>query len=137
MDDFINIRPVGHFCSDVRESRSVGPSIWTRYHIDSIANSGRRRFGTSTPQGDFRKAYYFNSKEDHPHLATMKEAIVKKDLTVEIVDSPIPQPGPDQVVIKVIASGSNPKDWCVTVTITYPAKQLCPLKGWRFNAGLT
>ncbi|KAF2090918.1 GroES-like protein [Saccharata proteae CBS 121410] len=41
----------------------------------------------------------------------MKEAIVHNADKVEIVDSPIPQPGADQVVIKVIVSGSNPKDW--------------------------
>ncbi|KAF2139997.1 uncharacterized protein K452DRAFT_59154 [Aplosporella prunicola CBS 121167] len=41
----------------------------------------------------------------------MKEAIVYTPDKVEIVDSPIPTPGPDQVVIKVIVSGSNPKDW--------------------------
>ena len=27
------------------------------------------------------------------------------------MDSPIPTPGPDQVVTKVVVSGSNPKDW--------------------------
>jgi NADPH2:quinone reductase len=42
----------------------------------------------------------------------MKEAIVHKGTVVEIIDSPIPEPGPDDVVTKVIVSGSNPKDWC-------------------------
>jgi D-arabinose 1-dehydrogenase-like Zn-dependent alcohol dehydrogenase len=41
----------------------------------------------------------------------MKEAIVSKGPKVEILDSPIPEPGPEQVVIKVVVSGSNPKDW--------------------------
>ncbi|KAI1849152.1 hypothetical protein JX266_005113 [Neoarthrinium moseri] len=41
----------------------------------------------------------------------MKEAIVSKGPTVQIVDSPIPKPGPDDVVIKVVYAGSNPKDW--------------------------
>ncbi|KAF2273109.1 GroES-like protein [Westerdykella ornata] len=41
----------------------------------------------------------------------MKEAIVSKGPKVTIVDSPIPEPGPDQVVIQVVASGCNPKDW--------------------------
>ncbi|KAI1209337.1 GroES-like protein [Annulohypoxylon truncatum] len=41
----------------------------------------------------------------------MKEAIVSKGLKVEIVDSPIPKPNADQVLIKVVVSGSNPKDW--------------------------
>lgn len=30
---------------------------------------------------------------------------------MSIVDSPIPEPKDDQVVIKVVVSGSNPKDW--------------------------
>ena len=42
---------------------------------------------------------------------TMKEAIVSAGPKVEIVDSPIPVPEPDQVVTKVVVSGTNPKDW--------------------------
>lgn len=41
----------------------------------------------------------------------MKEAIVSKGPKVEIVDSPIPLPGNNEVCIKVVVSGSNPKDW--------------------------
>ncbi|KAK7186669.1 hypothetical protein DPSP01_001025 [Paraphaeosphaeria sporulosa] len=44
-------------------------------------------------------------------MSTMKEAIVSKGPSVKIVDSPIPEPGPEQVVIQVVVSGSNPKDW--------------------------
>ncbi|KAH7042136.1 chaperonin 10-like protein [Macrophomina phaseolina] len=40
----------------------------------------------------------------------MKEAITDGK-QVEIIDSPIPAPGPDQVIIQVMASGCNPKDW--------------------------
>lgn len=43
----------------------------------------------------------------------MKEAIIYKGTNVKIVDSPIPKPGKGQVVIKVVYSGSNPKDWYV------------------------
>ncbi|CAJ2499708.1 Uu.00g025610.m01.CDS01 [Anthostomella pinea] len=43
----------------------------------------------------------------------MKEAIVAKGCKVEIIDSPIPKPNADQVLIKVVVSGSNPKDWKV------------------------
>ncbi|KAF2198248.1 GroES-like protein [Delitschia confertaspora ATCC 74209] len=43
----------------------------------------------------------------------MKEAIVDPETNVKIVDSPIPEPGPEQVVIRVVVSGSNPKDWKV------------------------
>ncbi|KAF2151827.1 GroES-like protein [Myriangium duriaei CBS 260.36] len=41
----------------------------------------------------------------------MKEAIVSKGPTVTIKDVPIPKAGQGQVVIKVVVSGSNPKDW--------------------------
>ena len=41
----------------------------------------------------------------------MKEALVSVGPKVNIVDSDIPKAGKDQVVIKVIFSGSNPKDW--------------------------
>lgn len=47
----------------------------------------------------------------------MKEALVAQDITVTIKDVPIPEPGPNQVVIKVIVSGSNPKDWYVYILI--------------------
>lgn len=43
----------------------------------------------------------------------MKEAIVHPGPKVEIVDSPIPKPNADQVLIKVVVSGTNPKDWKV------------------------
>lgn len=41
----------------------------------------------------------------------MKEAIVSGGPRVSIVNSPIPEAGPDQVLIRVICSGCNPKDW--------------------------
>ncbi|KAK8016920.1 hypothetical protein PG993_015109 [Apiospora rasikravindrae] len=42
----------------------------------------------------------------------MKECIILKGPTVKIVDSPIPEAKrPNDVVIKVVVSGSNPKDW--------------------------
>ncbi|KUJ20667.1 GroES-like protein [Mollisia scopiformis] len=41
----------------------------------------------------------------------MKEAIVDKGPKVTIHDVPIPKPNADQVLIKVVYSGSNPKDW--------------------------
>jgi NADPH:quinone reductase-like Zn-dependent oxidoreductase len=43
----------------------------------------------------------------------MKEAYVNPDLSVEIKDVAMPEPGPGQVLIKVVVSGSNPKDWYV------------------------
>jgi NADPH:quinone reductase len=42
----------------------------------------------------------------------MKEAFVNKGPTVVIKDVPIPNPTtPDHLIIKVVVSGSNPKDW--------------------------
>lgn len=41
----------------------------------------------------------------------MKEAIVAKGPKVSIHEVDIPKPNADQVLIKVVCSGSNPKDW--------------------------
>lgn len=57
-------------------------------------------------------------------MPSMKEAIVAKGPKVTIQDAEIPEPKPDQVVIKVIVSGSNPKDWYVTILFT--SKSLNP-----------
>ncbi|KUJ10114.1 GroES-like protein [Mollisia scopiformis] len=41
-----------------------------------------------------------------------KQVIVQSSIeAVEIIDTPIPTPQHDQIVIKVIVSGTNPKDW--------------------------
>lgn len=49
----------------------------------------------------------------------MKEAVVAQGPKVTIVDSPIPKPGRNQIVTKVIFSGSNPKDWKLPGTFRY------------------
>ncbi|KAK4217425.1 chaperonin 10-like protein [Rhypophila decipiens] len=42
----------------------------------------------------------------------MKEAFVSEDLKVQIIDTPIPElTAPDQILIKVVVTGTNPKDW--------------------------
>ncbi|TVY21582.1 Trans-enoyl reductase fsr4 [Lachnellula arida] len=41
----------------------------------------------------------------------MKELLVKAGPKVTVINSPIPTPNADQVVVKVVAVGSNPKDW--------------------------
>lgn len=41
----------------------------------------------------------------------MKEAFVNQQIEVEIRDSPIPKPAAGQVLIQVVVSGTNPKDW--------------------------
>lgn len=47
----------------------------------------------------------------HSAHLKMKEAIVSKGPKVNIHEVPIPRPNADQVLIKVVYSGSNPKDW--------------------------
>lgn len=59
-------------------------------------------------------AKYIHSSSRHSSILksfNMKEAIVAKGPKVTIHDVPIPKPNADQVLIKVIVSGSNPKDW--------------------------
>ncbi|KAL8861112.1 MAG: hypothetical protein Q9178_002326 [Gyalolechia marmorata] len=41
----------------------------------------------------------------------MKEVIVHPGTRAELIDSPIPTPGAQQVVIKVVVAGVNQKDW--------------------------
>lgn len=43
----------------------------------------------------------------------MKQVInlAEPEVSTKIVDSPIPEPEPKQILIKVVVSGSNPKDW--------------------------
>ncbi|KAH6976357.1 chaperonin 10-like protein [Ilyonectria sp. MPI-CAGE-AT-0026] len=41
----------------------------------------------------------------------MREAVYDKDLQVEIRDVPRPSPGPGQILIRTVVSGTNPKDW--------------------------
>jgi NADPH:quinone reductase-like Zn-dependent oxidoreductase len=52
-------------------------------------------------------------EEEEEEEEEMKEAQIAKDLVVTIKDVEIPQPGPKQIVIRVVVSGSNPKDWYV------------------------
>jgi NADPH:quinone reductase-like Zn-dependent oxidoreductase len=41
----------------------------------------------------------------------MKSAFFNRDLHVEIRDVPVPTPGPGQLLIRTVVSGTNPKDW--------------------------
>lgn len=41
----------------------------------------------------------------------MKEAFVDVNIKVQVKDSPIPKPAPGQILIQVVVSGTNPKDW--------------------------
>lgn len=43
----------------------------------------------------------------------MKSAVIHAGPKVVVEDVPIPKPGPKQVLIQIIYSGSNPKDWKV------------------------
>ena len=57
----------------------------------------------------------------------MKEAFVNKDLTVTIKDTQIPVPEAGHVLIRVVVSGLNPKDW--KMPLVWPAD------GTPFNQG--
>lgn len=46
-----------------------------------------------------------------PPDTMMKSAFVSGGPKVEIRDVPIPKPGPGEVLVKFVYSGSNPKDW--------------------------
>lgn len=81
-------------------SRIIRPSRSTA-RLDLLSNQFR------VPVNNISKSF---SVTPSPPVK-MKEAIVRKGTNVEIIDSPIPTPGKDQVVIKVEYSGSNPKDW--------------------------
>jgi NADPH:quinone reductase-like Zn-dependent oxidoreductase len=42
----------------------------------------------------------------------MKSVIVKAHpLRCEVLEVPVPQPGPDEILVKVVCCGSNPRDW--------------------------
>ncbi|KAJ5378113.1 uncharacterized protein N7496_005522 [Penicillium cataractarum] len=43
----------------------------------------------------------------------MKQAFVDKTVTVAVRDTEVPTPQPGQVLIRVVVSGTNPKDWKV------------------------
>jgi len=41
-----------------------------------------------------------------------KQVIVQSSIeAIEIIDTPIPTPGDNEIVIKIKVSGTNPKDW--------------------------
>lgn len=75
-------------------------SYFCSFMLSSIRMSATRRLSSITTQTTRRSS-------------TMKEAVVGKGPKVQIIDSPIPKPGPGQIVTKVVYSGSNPKDWFV------------------------
>lgn len=56
----------------------------------------------------------------------MKEVLISVGpggaLSSQIVDSPIPVPGPQQVVIRNVVAGTNPKDWKYPVIMHQMAK---------------
>ncbi|KAK2687203.1 hypothetical protein QWA68_014248 [Fusarium oxysporum] len=65
----------------------------------------------------------------------MKEAIIHKGTEVEIVDSPIPEPKPDEVIIQVVVSGCNPKDWKLPEWTGIPLNQGDDIGGVVYKVG--
>lgn len=63
----------------------------------------------------------------------MKEVFIYSGPRAEIIDSPIPTPpNADQLVIKVVVSGTNPKDWKV---IPRPLNQGDDIAGIVYEVG--
>lgn len=52
----------------------------------------------------------FNFQHQLSHFK-MKEAIIDQNISAIIWDVDIPTPAPAQVLIRVVVSGTNPKDW--------------------------
>jgi NADPH:quinone reductase-like Zn-dependent oxidoreductase len=50
----------------------------------------------------------------------MLEALVTPDLTIQLSKISIPKPGAGDVLIKVLVSGSNPKDWKIPKWLVAP-----------------
>lgn len=66
----------------------------------------------------------------------MKEAIVAKGLGVTIQDVAIPEPQADQVIIQVVVSGSNPKDWKIPELVPdYNANSGDDIAGYVHSVG--
>jgi hypothetical protein len=72
------------------------------------------RFKTKRRLTFTNRYYILRYLENLPRLDTMKEALVQPDLSVRIVESPIPTPGPDEITIQVVTLGINPIDWKAT-----------------------
>lgn len=76
-----------------------------RYSItcESIHKTAKSNAIVAQKFTSFSSSFYLSER--------MKEAIVAKGPKVSIHDVPIPKPKPNQILIKVVVSGSNPKDW--------------------------
>lgn len=58
-------------------------------------------------------ARVFRHINTRSNLLDMKQAFVDKTVTVAVRDTEVPAPQPGQVLIRVVVSGTNPKDWKV------------------------
>jgi NADPH2:quinone reductase len=55
-----------------------------------------------------------------------RQVIVQSSIeAVEIIDTPIPLPRDKEIIIKVIVSGTNPKDWKIPTWYTFPSSSIC------------
>ncbi|KAH6699785.1 hypothetical protein BKA61DRAFT_682142 [Leptodontidium sp. MPI-SDFR-AT-0119] len=70
----------------------------------------------------------------------MKEAYINKGLDVEIRDVPVPTAGPGALLIRVVVSGTNPKDWKVPKIIGGEpgnhGDDIAGYGGWRRSHGI-
>ena len=65
----------------------------------------------------------------------MKEVLVHEGPRATIVESPIPTPSADEIVIKVDVSGTNPKDWKTWWSPKLPVNMGDDVAGTVHNVG--
>lgn len=66
---------------------------------------------------------------------TLGSVIVHEGPEAKIIDSPIPKPGPNDVLIKVVSAGANPKDWKVPEMYGRPANGGDDIAGYVHEVG--
>jgi hypothetical protein len=89
---------------------------WVSMYINALGCEHLRvttsRFTEDNVKKNFQLSILYPRRADKlPNRATMKEALVLPDLSVNIIESPIPTPGPDEIIIQVVTLGINPMDW--------------------------
>jgi len=65
----------------------------------------------------------------------MKEAFVNPDIPTTLKDSPIPTPAANQLVIKVVVAGCNPKDWKLPMITKQSANEGDDIAGYVHEVG--
>jgi hypothetical protein len=111
LHQFLQIQNKGRYS---KNHAMTAPTFFPRINLSVLNRAIKVPISKSRP-AFVNCSYRYNPTRDRRFTTSsrfnMKEAIVAKGPKVTIHDVPIPKPGPSQVLIKVIYSGSNPKDW--------------------------